>query len=181
MNKTSKSCLRDYGADIHLTTTQAGFPVLMEVETATFSEKQAIECKEAQILHQIKPETICGDDAYTKAMRICNWAKQEVILLTPALRWRKGKYAKVYRKFIKTQSDMVRILKKRKTAIEPIFDLISQLLGTSGKQKHFLRQGIENVRTHLALGVLSLQMAMINNHIWNMPFRTIPHIKGASA
>lgn len=170
-----------YGYGIHLTTTQAGFPVLMEVETATFSEKQAIECKEAQILHQIKPETVCGDDAYTKAMRIRNWAKQEVILLTPALRWRKGKYAKAYRKFIKTQSDMVRILKKRKTAIEPIFDLISQLLGTSGKQKQLLRQGIENVRTHLALGVLSLQMAMITNHIGNMPFRTISHIKGAFA
>lgn len=43
-----------------------------------------------------------------------------------------GKYARAYRNFIKIQSDMMRILKKRKTAIEPIFDLISQLLGTSG-------------------------------------------------
>ena len=75
-----------YGYGIHLTTTQAGFPVLMEVETATFSEKQAIERKEAQILHQIKPKTLCGDDDYTKAMRIRNWAKQGVILITPALR-----------------------------------------------------------------------------------------------
>lgn len=170
-----------YGYGIHLTTTQAGFPVLMEVETATFSEKQAIERKEARILHQIKPETLCGDDAYTKAMRIRNWAKQEVILVTPALRWRNGKYAKAYRKFIKIQSDIVQILKKRKTAIEPIFDLISQLLGTSGKQKQLFRQGIVNVRTHLGLGVLSLQIAMIANQIWDMPFRTISHIKGAFA
>ena len=170
-----------YGYGIHLTTTQAGFPVLMEIETATFSEKQAIERKETQILHQIKPETLCGDDAYTKAMRIRNWAKQGVILITPALRWRKGKYAKAYRNFIKTQSDIVQILKKRKTAIEPIFDLVSQLLGTSGKQKQLFRQGIENVQTHLGLGVLSLQIAMIANHIWDMPFRTISHIKGAFA
>lgn len=170
-----------YGYGIHLTTTQAGFPVLMEVETASFSEKEAIERKEEMILKQIKPDTLCGDDAYTKALRIRNWAKQGVILLTPALRWRNGKYAKAYRHFIKTQTDIVEILKKRKTAIEPIFDLIAQLLGTSSKQKQIFRQGNKNVRTHLGLGVLSLQIAMIANQIWQMPFRTISHIKGVFA
>lgn len=170
-----------YGYGIHLTSTQAGFPVLMEVETATFSEKQAIERKESQILNHLKPDTVCGDDAYTKAMRIRKWAQQNVILVTPALRWRNGKYAIAYRRFIKTQADIVQILKKRKTAIEPIFDLIAQLLGTTGKQKQLFRQGIENIRTHLGLGVLSLQIAMIANQIWGMPFRTISHIKGAFA
>jgi hypothetical protein len=170
-----------YGYGIHLTTTQAGFPVLMEVETATFSEKQAIERKEERLLKHIHPHTLCGDDAYTKALRIRNWAKQGIILVTPALRWRTGKYAKAYHQFIRTQTDMVQILKKRKTAIEPIFDLIAQLLGTRGKQKQLFRQGIANVRTHLGLGVLSLQIAMIVNHIWGLPFRTISHIKGAFA
>jgi hypothetical protein len=170
-----------YGYGIHLTTTSAGFPVLMEVETASFSEKQAVERKEAIILEQIKPNTFCGDDAYTKAMRIRAWAKQGVILVAPALRWRNGKYAKAYRQFIKTQADIVQILKKRRTAIEPIFDLIAQLLGTSGKQKPIFRQGLKNVRTHLGLAVLSLQIAMIANQIWNLPFRTISHIKGVFA
>jgi DDE family transposase len=170
-----------YGYGIHLTTTQAGFPVLLEVETAAFSEKDAIERKENTILNKLKPDTVCGDDAYTKAMRIREWAKQGVILVTPALRWRNGKYAKAYRQFIKKQSDIASILRKRKTAIEPIFDLISKLLGTSGKQKQLFRQGIENVRTHLGLGVLSLQIAMIANNIWNLPFRTISHIKGVFA
>lgn len=151
--------------------------MLIEVETASFSEKQAIECKEDEILNQLKPDTFCGDDAYTKAMRIRNGAKQGVILVTPALRWRNGKYAQTYRQFIKTQADIVRILKKRKTAIEPIFDLIAQLLGTTAKQKQIFRQRIDNVRTHLGLGVLSLQIAMIANQIWTMPFRTISHIK----
>jgi hypothetical protein len=59
--------------------------------------------------------------------------------------------------------------------------LIAKLLGTSGKQKQIFKQGIENVRTHLGLGVLSLQIAVIANHIWNLPFRTISHIKGAFA
>jgi hypothetical protein len=170
-----------YGYGLHLTTTQAGFPVLMEVETASFSEKEAIDRKEESLLKQIKPDTLCGDDAYTKAMRIRNWAKQGVILVTPALRWRNGKYAKAYRHFIKTQPDIVRILKKRKTVIEPIFDLIAQLLGANGKQKQIFRQGLNNMRTHLGLGVLSLQIAMIANHIWALPFRTISYIKGAFA
>jgi len=104
-----------------------------------------------------------------------------VILVTPALRWRTGRYAQAYRQFITTQADMVEILKKRKTAIEPIFDLIAQLLGTSGKQKQLFRQGSKNVRPHLGLGVLSLQIAMIANQIWGMPFRTISHIKGVFA
>ena len=170
-----------YGYGIHLTTTQAGFTVLMEVETASFSEQKAIERKAATILKQLKPDTVCGDDAYTQAIRIRQWAKQGVILVTPALRWRNGKYAKAYHHFINTHSDIVRILKKRKTAIEPIFDLIAQLLGTSSKQKQIFRQGIDNVRTHLGLGVLSLQIAMIANRVWNLPFRTISHIKGVFA
>lgn len=170
-----------YGYGLHLTTTQFGFPVLIEVETASFSEKEALERKEATLLKQIKPDTVCGDDAYTKATRIRSWAKHEVILVTPALRWRKGKYATAYRQFIKNQPDIARILRKRKTAIEPIFDLIAKLLGTNAKQKQLFKQGIKNVRTHLGLGVLSLQIAMIANHIWNLPFRTISHIKGAFA
>ncbi len=137
----------------------------------------AIECKEYEILNQLNPDTFCDDDAYTKAMRIRNWAKQGVILVTPALRWRNGKYTKAYRQFIKTQADIVRILKKHKIVIEPIFDLIAQLLGTSAKQKQIFRQRIDNVRTHLGLGVLSLQITMIANQIWAMPFRTISHIK----
>jgi hypothetical protein len=170
-----------YGYGIHLTTTQAGFPILMEVETATFSEKEAINRKEDWILNRLKPDTVCGDDAYTKALRIRQWAKQGVVLVTPALRWRTGKYAKAYRQFIKTQADMVQVLQRRKTAIEPIFDLIAQLLATTGKQKQLFRQGIGNVRTHLGLGVLSLQIAMIANSVWALPFRTISLIKAAFA
>jgi|SRR5690606_3950742 len=170
-----------YGYGIHLTSTQAGFPVLMEVETATFSEKQAIERKEETILTRLQPQTLCGDDAYTKAMRIRNWAKRGVILVTPALRWRTGKYAKAYRHFLKTQTDIAQILKKRRTAIEPIFDLVAYLLGTKRKQKPIFRQGIRNVRTHLGLGVLSLQIAMIANSVWGLPFRNVSHIKGTFA
>lgn len=170
-----------YGYGIHLTCNQAGFPVLLEVETASFSEKDALQRKEARLLNEIKPDTFCGDDAYTQATRIRQWAKQGVICVTPALRWRNGKYAQAYRHFIKTQADIAHILRNRRTAIEPIFDLIAKLLGTTGKQKQLFKQGIENVRTHLGLAVLSLQFALITNSIWGLPFRTISYIKGAFA
>lgn len=114
-------------------------------------------------------------------MRIRNWAKRGIILVTLALRWRTGTYAKAYRHFIKTQTDIAQILKKRRTAIEPIFDLLAYLLGTKGKQKPIFRQGIRNVHTHLGLGVLSLQIAMIANSVWGLPFRNVSHIKGTFA
>lgn len=170
-----------YGYGLHLTSTQAGFPVLMEVETGSFSEKEALTRKESWILKRLKPETVCGDDAYTKALRIRRWAKEEVILVTPALRWKKGRYAQAYRRFIRHDIEIANLLKQRKTAIEPVFDLIAKLIGTTGKQKQLFKQTIQNVRTHIALGVLSLQIAMIANSIWNLPFRTISQIKGAFA
>lgn len=170
-----------YGYGVHLTTTQAGFPVLIEVETAAFSEKEAIRRKEAVILNQLKPHTLCGDDAYTQASRLRRWPKQGVILVTPALRWHKGRFAQAYRYFIQHDPQLAAILRQRKTAIEPIFDLIAKLLGTTAQQKQLFIQGIHNVRTHLALAVLSLQIAMTANSIWNLPFRTISHLKGVFA
>lgn len=169
-----------YGYGLHLTCNHAGFPLLVLVETATFSEKEAVAAKEQTILQELQPKTLCGDDAYTLAKRIRNWAQHDVVLLAPALRWRNGRYAKAYRQFIK-QPDIAPLLRHRKIAIEPIFDLLSKLLGLTGKQKQLTLQGLANVRTFLALAALSLQIAMLANNIWNLPFRSISFIHGAFA
>jgi hypothetical protein len=169
-----------YGYGLHLTCNHAGFPVLMLVETATFSEKEAILAKEHTILHQLQPQTLCGDAAYTAAKRIRAWAQHAIILLTPALRWRNGAYAKAYHRFIK-QPDIAPLLHRRKTTIEPIFDLIAKLPGLTGKQKQLTLQRLSNVRTYLGLTVLSLQIAMLANNIWSLPFRSISCIHGAFA
>ena len=169
-----------YGYGLHLTCNHAGFPVLMTVETASFSEKDAVARKAAAILKHLQPRTLGGDDAYTAAKRIRQWARQGVILLVPALRWRNGRYAQAYRRFIK-QPVPARLLRQRKTAIEPIFDLIAKLLGTVNNQKQLAIQRLPNVRTCIGLAVLSLQVAMLANNIWNLPFRTISTIQGAFA
>jgi hypothetical protein len=169
-----------YGYGLHLTCNTAGFPVLMQVETAAYDETRALQAKQAHLLNVFQPETLCGDDAYTQALRIRQWAQQGVILLTPALRWRNGRYAQAYHHFIQ-QPPMARWLRARKTAIEPIFDLIGKLLGVTGKQKQLAIQRLSNARTGIALAVLSLQFAMIANHVWGLPFRSISTIKGAFA
>ena len=169
-----------YGYGLHLTCNHAGFPVLMLVETATFSEKEAVIAKEQAILHQLQPKTLCGDDAYTAAKRIRNWAQHAIILLAPALRWRNGRYAKAYHRFIQ-RPDIAPLLHQRKTAIEPVFDLIAKLLGLTGQQKQLTLQRLSNVRTYLGLAILSLQIAMLANNIWRLPFRSISLIHGAFA
>lgn len=169
-----------YGYGLHLTCNHAGFPILIEVETATFSEKEAVARKEALILHQLQPETLCGDDAYTLCKRIRTWASHGIILLAPALRWRNGRYAQAYRRFLK-HPDMAQRLRSRKTAIEPVFDLIAKLLGVTGKQKQLAIIRLAKVKTCIALAVLSLQFAMLANSIWQLPFRSISSIQGAFA
>lgn len=169
-----------YGYGLHLTSNASGFPVLMQVETAAYDETAALQNKEARILNVFKPETVCGDDAYTQARRIRRWAQQGVILLTPALRWRTGRYAQAYRRFLK-KPRMATLLRARKTAIEPVFDLIGKLLGGTGKQKQLPVQHLPNVRTCIGLAVLSLQVAMLANAIWGLQFRSISTFRAAFA
>jgi hypothetical protein len=45
----------------------------------------------------------------------------------------------------------VRGLRKRRTTIDPLFDLIARIIGTTAKQKQLPIQHLGNVRTCLAL------------------------------
>ncbi|MFQ5988128.1 MAG: hypothetical protein ACE5H6_04680, partial [Dehalococcoidia bacterium] len=74
-------------------------------------------------------------------------------MLVPALDWVKGRYAQAYHRFI-GQPENAHLLLTRKTAVEPLFDLISKVLGTTDNQKQLPIKGLANVRTCLTLGVL---------------------------
>jgi len=99
-------------------------------------------------------------------------------LLTPALKWRKGRYAIAYHCFLR-QAENAYHLKRRRSAIEPVFDLIAKILGTTARQKQLPIQRLANVRTCLALAVLTLQVAMIANSIWGLPMRNISTLAAA--
>jgi hypothetical protein len=71
------------------------------------------------------------------------------------------------------QSEHRALFQSRRTAIEPIFDLVAKTWGTTGRQKHLPRQRIANVRTCLTLATVTVQVAMLANSIWGLPLRNI--------
>jgi len=160
-----------YGYSLHLTCNRLGFPKLVQVETACLAESQVLEQKK-QALFALDPLAIAGDNAYCKAMRVRNWAAEGVILLTPAIRWQNGRYAAAYHRFI-AKAPFKKWLKCRKTAIEPIFDLFSKVLGTANNHKQLPLQWLAKVQPFLCLSVLAVQIAMIVNNAFGLPLRQI--------
>ena len=168
-----------YGYSLHFTCNSSGFPKLAQVETASTSESEVLEQKTEQ-LFAFQPEAVIGDNAYFKAMRIRQWAARDVILLTPAAKWKNGRYAEAYHDFT-AQPPYNQWLKCRKTAIEPVFDLFAKVLGTTKNHKQLSVQGLAKVRTFLCLGVLAVQIAMIMNNVHDLPFRQISNLLSALA
>lgn len=164
-----------YGYGLHLTCNAVGFPTLVQVETAAVSESQVIDHKATPILEALRPSTLTGDNSYTQASRIRRWAKQGVALLTPALQWVTGRFAAAYHRFI-AQPDNVALLKGRRTAIEPVFDLVAKVIGATDNHKQLPIQQLANVRTCLTLATLTVQVAMIANNIWGLPLHDISHM-----
>jgi hypothetical protein len=161
-----------YGYGLHVTNNRIGFPKLVQVETAAVSESQVLDAKEVHILHVLSPNTLTTDDSYTQARRIRRWAQAGVVLLTPALKWTQGRYATAYRRFLR-EPEQVELSRSRRTAIEPIFDLVAQLIGATDNHKQLPLQRLAKVRTYLALATWLLQVAMIANSIWGLPLRNI--------
>lgn len=161
-----------YGYGVHLTCTDAAFATLVQVETGAVSESEVIDQQANVLLSELVPETVAADNSYTRATRIRQWAKHGVALLTPAARWVKGRYARAYHQFLHEPA-VAAALRKRRTTIEPLFDLISQVLGTTSQQEELPIQGLGNVRSCLSLATLTVQLAMLVNSIWGLPLRTI--------
>jgi len=106
-------------------------------------------------------------------VHVRRWATQGVLLPSPAAAWENGKYAQAYHHFLK-QEPYRTWLKCRKTAIKPIFDLPSKLLGTLNNHKQLPLQRLANVQSFLCLGVLALQITMIMNNAYGLPIQSIP-------
>ena len=166
-----------YSYRLHFTCNLAGFPKAVQVTTGSTAESAVLEQHESTLLMR-KPVAVVGDNGFCKATRIRRWAKQGVLLLTPASTWRQGRYARAYHRFLK-QPVVARWLKARRTAIEPVFDLFRHVLGTKGRQKQVPIAGLPCVDTFLSLGVLAVQIAMLVNSIWAYAFREVAHILAA--
>lgn len=167
-----------YGYGFHLVDNRVGFPKLVQVETASVSEKVVIDHQAERMINDFRPATVTTDNSYTQALRIRQWAKRGVLLLTPALKWTTGRYAEAYHRYI-DWPEQVELLRSRRTAIEPMFDLVAQAVGATGPQKQVPIQRLANVRTCLTLATLTVQVAMIANSIWALPLRNISTIASA--
>jgi hypothetical protein len=167
-----------YGYGLHITCTEAAFPKAVCVTTAAVADGEVLDQKADFILNQLHPASLTADDRYTKAMRIRNWVRQGTLLITPALRWINGRYAQAYHQLL-VEPDVKERFKKRSTSVEPLFDLVAKVVGVAGKQKQLPVPKFVNVRTVLALGTLTVQIAMIMNSILGLPLRKITPIKAA--
>jgi hypothetical protein len=167
-----------YGYGLHITCTEAAFPKAVCVTTASIADGGILDQKADFILNQLQPASLTADDRYTKALRIRNWVKQGTLLITPALRWVNGRYAQAYHQLL-TEPDIQERFKKRSTSVEPLFDLIAKVVGVTGRQKQLPLSKIVNVQTVLALGALTVQIAMIMNSILVLPLRKIIPIRAA--
>ncbi len=167
-----------YGYGLHITCTEDAFPKVAWVTTASVADGGILDQKADYILNQLQPASLTADDRYTKAMRIRNWVKQGTLLITPALRWVNGRFAQAYHRLL-AEPDVQERLKRRSTSVEPLFDLIAKVVGVTGEQKQLSMPKFVNVRTILALGALTVQIAMIMNSILGLPLRKIAPIKAA--
>lgn len=160
-----------YGYGLHLTTTANGFPRLAAVYTASVSEKMGLDQKiDALLDRNIK--YIVADAGYTDFVRIETLAKNGLFLLTPITGAKKDKKV-AYLKAIETSPELRGYQQQRKTAIEPMFSLLSELTGTDNNQKQLPVSRIENVKSFLMLAIVLLQIAMLVNSIWNLPCREV--------
>ena len=167
-----------YGYGLHLVDNRVGFPKWVQIETAAVAESNVIDQQATPLIQHFRPATVTTDNSDAKARRIRQWAQQGVVLLSPAVKWVKGRYALAYHQYIQ-QPENAELLRCRRTAIEPVFDLIAQVLGTQAKQKQLPVQKLSNVRTCLALATFTVQVAMIANSLWGLPLRNISTMAAA--
>ena len=164
-----------YGYALHLTTTREGFPVMYKVLPANVNERKVLDEKQAQIIEKgIK--CLVADAGYRDRKRAITFAEADIMILTPdvSLQQAAANFGSMNAMAAATFNETKA---SRKTAIEPVFDLLSKLLATNGAHKPLPVSGLAYVSTFLGLGVLLLQLAMLMNVIFGLPTRNVTHMK----
>ena len=165
-----------YGYGLHLTGTRSGnLPVMFQVLPANVNERKVLDTKQEKLIHR-GTRCIVADNGYVDKKRATTFTEAEVLLLTPKTTLPEAALLLgVDPLYTATQVATYRAT--RKTAIEPVFDLLSKLLSITGVHKPLPMRGLAYVSTFLGLGVLLLQLAMLINVRWGIPTRNISHIK----
>ena len=164
-----------HGYGLHLTCTRAGFPVLFDVLPANVNERQALDVQGPRLVKN-GVRCIVADSGYRDKARAAVYAMDGVLLLTPRMAWAQAQGVLGAAGGVSARQ-VSGWQASRKTAIEPVFDLLSRLLSTRGLHKPLPVRGLGYVLTFLGLGVLLLQVAMLMNARHGLPTRAVKHIQ----
>ena len=162
-----------YGYGLHLTVCPEGLPLMSVADTACVSEKAMLDQQIDKMLEQ-NVGYIVADAGYTDLNRTEKLANKGLLLITPVIGAKRPQTQR-YVEAINQSQRLHTYQQKRKVAIEPIFELLKQLLSTHNNHKQLPVKGKPNVRTFLMLGVVLLQVAMLVNSIWGRPLRNVSH------
>ena len=142
----------------------------------TKSEKHISLDEKTEALLSQNIKYIVADAGYTDFDRIQRLAENQLFLLTP-ITGAKAARKVAYLQAIETSPELKAYQQQRKTAIEPVFSLLSELTGTDKNQKQLPVRHLENVKTFLMLAVVLLQIAMLVNLTANKPHREVSQMK----
>lgn len=163
-----------YGYRLHLTVCPEGLPLMSTADTACVSEKAILDQQIDKMLEQ-NVGYIVADAGYTDLKRTEKLANKGLLLITPVT-GAKRPQTQCYVETINQSQRLQNYQQKRNVAIEPIFELLKQLLSTHTNHKQLPVCGKPNVVTFLMLGVVLLQVAMLVNSIWGRPLRNVTHL-----
>ena len=164
-----------YGYGLHLTATHSGFPVMFQVEPANVNERNVLDTKKERLVDR-GTRCIVADNGYVDKKRATAFAESDVLLLTPKTTLDEAN-ARLGADPLYTARQVATYRGARKTAIEPVFDLLSKLLSITGTHKPLPVRGLAYVSTFLGIGILLLQVAMLMNVRCGIPTRNVSYIK----
>ena len=164
-----------YGYGLHLTATHSGFAVMFQVEPANVNERNVLDTKKEKLVDR-GTRCIVADNGYVDKKRATAFAEVDVLLLTPKTTLLEAN-ALLGADLLYTTRQVKTYRGARKTAIEPVFDLLSKLLSITGTHKPLPVRGLAYVSTFLGLGILLLQVSMLMNVRCGIPTRNVSYIK----
>ena len=164
-----------YGYGLHLTGIRNGFPVMFDVLPANVNERKVLDTKKDRLIEK-GVRCIIADKGYIDKKRQATFAEDQVLLLTPKTTLPEAN-ALLGADPLYTATQVATWRRARKTAIEPVFDLLSRLLSITGAHKPLPLRGLAYVATFLGIGILLLQLAMLINVRCGLPTRNVTHIK----
>ena len=135
------------GYGLHLTSNPTGFPVMFEVLAANVNERKVLDTKKDRLIEK-GVRCIVADNGYVDKKRQTAFAQAQVLLLTPKTTLAEANpLLGADPLYTATQVDTWQA--SRKTAIEPVFDLLSKLLSITGVHKPLPMRGLPYVATFL--------------------------------